>query len=191
MATFDYTPSWKLENERVLLRPLVLEDVQHLVPIAEKHPNLLQYSPSKIYPLPFLQDYVEKAIQARQALQRYPFIVFDKLKNQYVGSTSFGFINTYDSRIEIGWTWIEKACQGTGLNKNMKFLMLQHVFEVLDFKRVELRTDARNIQSQKAIEKIGGVKEGHFRSHTLMSDGFRRDSVFYGILKEDWPTIVL
>ena len=87
----------------------------------------------------------------------------------------------------IGWTWIGKQFQGTGLNKHMKFLMLQYAFETLKFDKVEFRVDERNIASCKTVEKIGTILEGLLRKDTLMLDGFKRSTRCYGILKEEWP----
>ena len=86
-------------------------------------------------------------------------------------------------------TWFGKSFQRTGLNRNVKFLMLRYAFEALRFERVELKTDERNQQSRLAIEKIGGRFEGILRSHVLMPDGFRRNTVYYSILKSEWPAI--
>jgi len=68
-------------------------------------------------------------------------------------------------------------------------LMLSYAFDTLNYKRVELKTDKRNLQSRRAMEKIGAEYEGCLRSHTLMLDGFRRDTVFYSILHHEWPTL--
>ena len=65
----------------------------------------------------------------------------------------------YDKVLHIGWTWIGKEFQGTGLNFQMKYLMLKYAFETLDFDKVEFRIDERNIQSRKAVEKIGATLE--------------------------------
>ena len=120
---------------------------------------------------------------------RYPFLIFDKQQQQYAGSTSFGNISNPNARIEIGWTWIGTNFQRTGLNRANKFLMLQYAFETLGFERVELKTDGRNLQSRTAMEKIGATPEGILRSHTVMSDGYRRDTHYYSILKSEWHKI--
>ena len=91
--------------------------------------------------------------------------------------------------MHIGWTWIGENFQGSGLNKQMKFLMLQYAFEALNFDKVEFRVDERNMKSRKAVEKIGGTLEGLLRKDTLMLDGFKRSTCCYGILKEEWPEI--
>ena len=186
---FDFNKNITLENDRVILRPLGAEDWKLLLPIAIADKTLLQYSPSQIYKEDLLKQYIATALGAKNDENRFPFLIFDKQKNEYAGSTSFGNISNKNLRTEIGWTWIGRQFQGTGLNKACKFLMLSYAFETLEFERVELKTDARNQQSRRAIEKIGGQLEGTLRSHTLMSDGYRRDTVYYGLLKSEWKSI--
>lgn len=186
MAVFDFNQNIVLENDRVLLRPLVAEDIDVLRPVAFQDETLLQYSPSGVYNEKLLSNYIKNALSGKANLHHYSFVIFDKKMQEYAGSTSFGYISTVDLRLEIGWTWIGRAFQGTGLNHACKRLLLTYAFEVLDFERVELRADRRNTVSRRAIEKIGGQQEGLLRSHTVMSDGYRRDTVFYGLLKSEW-----
>jgi RimJ/RimL family protein N-acetyltransferase len=178
-----------LENDRVRLEPLDKNHLNELLPIAIKHPDLLQYSPSPFGTPELLEENISKAITSRIDKQRYPFAIFDKLNNRFVGSTSFGNISTKDKRLEIGWTWIDKELQGTGLNKYCKHLLLSYAFEKLIMQRVEFKTDNRNNQSKKAIGKIGGTFEGILRSHTVMRNGYRRDTAYYSILKHEWDSI--
>ena len=92
-------------------------------------------------------------------------------------------------RLEIGWTWLSPAAQGTGANTEAKFLMLEHAFERLGAMRVELKTDALNARSRAALAGIGATFEGVFRRHQLMADGRVRDSAWYAITDEDWPAV--
>tara|TARA_R110001592_G_scaffold362838_2_gene678483 strand:- start:11346 stop:11804 length:459 start_codon:yes stop_codon:yes gene_type:complete len=147
---------------------------------------LLQYSPSDISSPEKLKDYVEVAVDGYYNKTIIPFIVYDKIKKAYAGSTRYGLINWKNKVLHIGWTWIGKEFQGTGLNTQMKNLMLTYAFETLDFDKVEFRIDERNIPSRKAVEKIGGILEGILRKDTLMVDGFKRSTCCYGILKEEW-----
>ena len=177
-----------LENEHVKLTLLDLTNYKQLSQIAEQ-PNLVQYSPSKIDTASDLKNYVQIAIDGYYQKNTMPFIIFDKVQQAYAGSTRFGLIDDVDKVLHIGWTWIGKQFQGTGLNKNMKFLMLQYAFESLQYNKVEFRIDERNIQSRKAVENIGGTLEGILRKDKLMLDGFKRSTCCYGILKEEWPQI--
>lgn len=178
-----------LENERVKLSPLLPVHYSALEPIALQDPTLLQYSPSQIHTPELLKNYIAQAQNDRENRLRYAFVVYDKNTNRYAGSSSFGSISRHDCRLEIGWTWIGRDFQRTGLNRHMKLVMLQFLFETLGLERVELRTDERNKASRTAITGIGAKFEGILRSHLLMPDGQRRSSAYYSILKHEWPYI--
>ena len=177
-----------LENERVKLALLDLSNYKHLTDIAQQE-NLIQYSPNDISTPEKLKEYVQTAVDGYYHKTIIPFIIYDKKTESYAGSTRFALINWNNKVLHIGWTWIGKQFQGTGLNTNMKFLMLQYAFETLEFDKVEFRIDERNIASRKAVEKIGATLEGILRKDTLMPDGFRRSTCCYGILKEEWLVI--
>ncbi len=183
---FPFAEDIILENERAHIRALQTTDLENLLGIALADLKLIQYSPSQIHSEKLLREYIEKAVEERAKRIRYAFIIFDKKQNAYGGCTSFMNIANADSRLEIGSTWIGRNFQKTGLNRNCKFLLLDFAFNKLEVERVEFRTDERNIQSRTAIEKIGGVFEGRLRSHTLMPDGFRRNTVVYSILRSEW-----
>ena len=174
-----------LENEFVKLTLLDLSNYKHLSEIA-KTKDLIYYSPSDISTEEKLKDYVQIAVDGYYHKTTIPFIIYDKTKQAYAGSTRFGLINWHNKVLHIGWTWIGKEFQGSGLNKHIKFLMLQYAFENLGFDKVEFRIDERNIRSRKAVEKLGATLEGILRKDTLMLDGFKRSTCCYGILKEEW-----
>jgi RimJ/RimL family protein N-acetyltransferase len=92
-------------------------------------------------------------------------------------------------RLEIGWTWIATAFQRTGSNREAKLLQLSHAFETLGANRVEFKTHARNEQSRNALAGIGATFEGVFRNHTIMPDGSLRDSAYFSVIVEEWPTV--
>lgn len=186
---FPFEKEIILENTVALLRPLQISDFDNLLKIATEDKSLFQFFPKALYSEALLRDYIENAMAERKNKTRYYFIIFDKKKNAYAGSTGLLNISNVDSRVEIGATWIGKAFQRTGLNRNCKFLLLSYAFEQLGAERVELKTDERNTTSRNAIEKIGGKFEGILRSHTLMHDGYRRNTVYYGILKNEWENL--
>ncbi len=177
-----------LENKRVKLSLLDLSNYKHLETIAQQK-DLIYYSPSDISTPEKLRDYVQVAVDGYYHKTVIPFIVFDKATQTYAGSTRFGLINWKNKLLHIGWTWIGHEFQGTGLNVNMKFLMLQYAFETLDFEKVEFRIDDRNNKSRRAVEKLGATLEGILRKDVPMKDGYRRNTCCYGILKEEWPGI--
>ena len=94
-------------------------------------------------------------------------------------------ISGKDKRLEIGWTWLGKDFQGKGYNPIAKYLMLQFAFEDLKFERVEFRTRGTNLQSQRALQKIGATREGTLRSY-FVGEGKRHDMVYFSILKSEW-----
>ncbi|WP_296384561.1 GNAT family protein [Winogradskyella sp.] len=177
-----------LENNRVKLTLLDLSNYSNLESIT-KEKDLILYSPSDISTPEKLRDYVQVAVDGYYHKTTIPFIIYDKEKQTYAGSTRFGLINWKNKVLHIGWTWIGNNFQGTGLNANMKFLMLQYVFETLEFEKVEFRIDERNNKSRRAVEKLGATLEGILRQDTVMNDGFRRSTCCYGILKAEWPDI--
>lgn len=177
-----------LENNRVKLSLLDLSNYKHLEAIAQQK-DLIYYSPSDISTPEKLRDYVQLAVDGYYHKTVIPFIVFDKSTQTYAGSTRYGLINWKNKLLHIGWTWIGHEFQGTGLNVNMKFLMLQYAFETLEFEKVEFRIDDRNVKSRRAVEKLGATLEGILRKDVLMKDGYRRSTCCYGIIKDEWPEI--
>ncbi|NCO62980.1 MAG: GNAT family N-acetyltransferase [Flavobacteriales bacterium] len=174
-----------LENDYVKLCLLDLSHFKHLYTVAQQE-NLIQYSPSDISTPEKLKNYIEIAVDAYYHKTAIPFLIFDKVNNEYAGSTRFMNINWKDKVLEIGSTWIGKEFQGTGLNTQMKHLMLDYAFETLNFEKVEFRIDERNIRSRKAVEKLGCKLEGILRKNVFLKDGFKRNTCCYGLLKEEW-----
>ena len=177
-----------LENSYVKLFLMDLSNYNHLRDIAIEK-DLIFYSPGDISTIEKLKEYVEIAVDGYYNNNTIPFIIYDKTTQAYAGSTRFGLINWENKTLHIGWTWLGRAFHGSGLNKHVKFLMLQYAFETLEFEKVEFRIDARNSRSRKAVENIGASLEGILRKDTLMLDGYRRNTCCYGILKEEWPQI--
>ena len=173
-----------LENERVKLSPLKLEHAELLLPIASQD-KLVQYSPSDIATLAALNAYISSALKHLEELSAIPFIIFDKQMGTYAGSTRFMNIAWANKVLHIGSTWIGREFQGTGLNTEVKNLMLSYAFTDLNFEKVEFRVDERNIRSRKAVEKLGARLEGILRKNVYLLDGFKRNTCCYGILKEE------
>jgi RimJ/RimL family protein N-acetyltransferase len=93
--------------------------------------------------------------------------------------------------LEIGATWLAAHAQRTSVNTEAKFLMLSHAFEFLGVKRVNFRTDARNVRSRANIERIGALFEGVLRHERRSTDGGNggiRDTAAYSLLAIEWPT---
>jgi N-acetyltransferase len=183
---FPFQQDIVLENDRVLLRPLQLSDATELLLQSNGDEKLLQYSPAQIHNADHLDEYIRTALTGREKKKRYPFAILDKRTGKLAGSTSYMTIVDREKRLEIGSTWIGREFQGSGLNRNMKYLMLSFAFDTLGYERVEFMTDERNAQSRRAMEKIGCKFEGVLRSHLYLSDGYRRSSAMYSIICDEW-----
>lgn len=118
-----------------------------------------------------------------------PFVAVHLASGRVAGATRYLNIMPKDRGLEIGGTWYGPEFQRTPVNTECKYLLLQHAFETLGCIRVQLKTDLRNERSQKAIERLGAVKEGVLRNHMILPDGRIRHSVFYSILDTEWPTV--
>ena len=186
---FDTNTEIILENERVLLRPLMQEDAVYLSDYVNAEPSLWKYALTPITTAQEFGQYITTAIESRRLKTAYPFIVFDKLQNKFVGSTRFYDIQLDYSTTQLGYTWYSEKTWGTGLNEHCKFLLLSYAFETIGFERVEFRADYRNKRSIAAMQKIGCSIEGVLRNHLPTSDGTRRDSIVLSMLKNEWPTI--
>jgi N-acetyltransferase len=118
-----------------------------------------------------------------------PFVAIHLASERVAGATRYLNIMPKDRGLEIGGTWYGTEFQRTPVNTECKYLLLKHAFETLGCIRVQLKTDLRNERSQKAIERIGAVKEGVLRNHMILPDGRYRHSVFYSIVDTEWPEV--
>jgi len=185
-ANFDFDHDYILEDERVRLRPLHSLDATELAVYVSTQPEIWTYSLVAINEVADLQGYINTAIESRKNKTAYPFIVFDKQLNKYVGTTRLYDVQLNFETTQLGYTWYSKEVWGTGLNAHCKFLLLQFAFEQMKFKRVEFRADNNNKRSIAAMQKMGCTVEGVLRSHLPKPDGTRRDSIVLSITKEEW-----
>jgi RimJ/RimL family protein N-acetyltransferase len=182
----DFDKEYTLEDERVLLRPLLESDDEHLLYYSLNEPDLWTYSFQQADGEENLKRYIGNALLCRKNKTEYPFIIFDKQTQQYAGSTRFYDIQIPHQSLEIGYTWYGRDFQRTGLNRHCKLLLLSFAFENLAAERVALRADNDNKRSIAAMKAIGCVEEGVLRSHLLLPNGKRRDSIILSILREEW-----
>lgn len=187
---FDFSQDYILEDDRVLLRPLNSIDAADLAVYVRAEPEIWKFSLVAINEVADLQGYIDSAIQSRTDKSAYPFIVFDKQLNKYVGSTRFYDVQLNFETTQLGYTWYSKEVWGTGLNTHCKYLLLQFAFEKMNFKRVEFRADNNNKRSIAAMQKMGCTVEGVLRSHLPKPDGTRRDSIILSITQEEWNSQV-
>ena len=177
-----------LQTDKVILRPMISDDFNSFE-ILTKDKSMWIYFTSDLSDRADLHYWIDTALTDMENKTRLAFTIIEKSSDNPVGSTSFGNISFRDRRIEIGWTWISREFQGKGVNSQIKYLMLKYAFETLDFERVEIKTDVLNIPARKALLRIGAKEEGVLRSHTLMTHGRRRDTIYYSILRSEWESI--
>ncbi len=133
--------------------------------------------------------YLAQAAEQAARGEEVPFAIVACDTGAVIGSTRWMDISRVHRRVEIGSTWLTPAAQRTLANTEAKYLQLAQLFEVLGAVRVQFKTDLRNTQSQRALEKLGAIREGVLRRHMVVRDGFVRDSVYYGITDLDWPGV--
>jgi N-acetyltransferase len=136
-----------------------------------------------------MHAWILKALDQIKTGERVWFVIVRQSDECVLGATSYMDIHRKDRALEIGGTWLNPVVWRTPINTECKYLLLRHAFENLGCLRVQLKTDARNVRSQRAIERLGAVKEGVLRKHMLARDGYQRDSVMYSIIDTEWPAV--
>ena len=119
----------------------------------------------------------------------YAFTVRDAETREVRGATTFYEYVPSQGRVEIGTTWYGRAFQGGRTNPAAKLLLLAHAFDQWQVNRVALRCDARNERSARAIERLGATREGRLRRHRIAPDGSVSDTLYFSILREEWPAV--
>lgn len=176
-----------LTGRLVRLEPLALEHAPALL-AASADESIWRYLPRSMpTSLDDVRAWIADALAAQRESRELPFAIVELASGRAVGSTRYMDIRPAHRGLEIGWTWLGRSVQRTGVNTESKLLVLTHAFEALGALRVQLKTDGRNTVSQRAIERLGAVREGVLRRHMIMWDGAVRDTVMYSILADEWP----
>lgn len=184
--TFNFKEEYILENDVVRLQPLHSSDYEKLVDFSINEPELWSFNANGPDNPENLKKYIERALSQKEKLVEYPFLVFDKLKNKVAGSTRFYNINLEAKHLEIGFTWYGKEFQGTTLNKNCKYLLLEFAFEKMNLERVGFRANNLNQRSINAMKSIGCIEEGILRNFNTDAKGNRIDAIVLSIVKNEW-----
>lgn len=133
--------------------------------------------------------YIAKALEGQREGRMLPFAIREKSTGEIAGSTRYYDIVADPMRVAIGYTWYARRWQKSHVNTACKRLLLKHAFETLGCVAVELHTDSRNLDSQRAIERLGAQREGVLRAHKRRPDGSLRDTVCYSVLDREWPDV--
>jgi N-acetyltransferase len=171
-----------LQRGTLRLDPMLESDIHALAQLAEVNRQHLVYMSGAQR-----VDWYRQAFQAQQDDEALPLVV--RLGEQLLGITRYGDFIASLPACEIGWTWLDQGQHGSGLNTQIKYLMLRHAFENWQMVRVQLKTAASNLRSQRAIEKLGALREGLLRNHRRLADGRLDDTVLYSITDRQWPAI--
>ena len=185
MAGFEIKPV-TLTGKHVQLEPMTLEHVEPLAEIGIGHEfwDFMVYG--KMENVEDMRGWVADILVRAAKGTDLPFVAVHLASGRVAGATRYLNIMPNDRGLEVGGTWYGLDFQRTAVNTECKYLLFQHAFETLGAIRLQLKTDSRNERSQRAIERIGAVKEGVLRNHMILPDGIIRHSVFYSILDSEW-----
>jgi RimJ/RimL family protein N-acetyltransferase len=190
-----------LKGQTVFLQPAREEDRELIRPLA-KDPRLWEFTKTLLIDDAYdsrFDAYFDEALRLPE-LDGRAFIIrtagdgnsprpgeIPLLRGSIIGMSRLFHVEWKDKRLEIGHTWYIPDVWGKVYNKECKLLLLQYAFEQLHLQRVEFRVAHQNIRSQRAVEKIGGIKEGVLRKFAIRNDGSRRDTVVFSIIDDEWP----
>lgn len=178
-----------LTGNHVRLEPLTEEHIPGLAEIGAGQPFWQFMLYGDINNVDDMRNWVLDILSRAEKGTDLPFVAIHLGSGRVAGATRYLNIVPRDRGLEIGGTWYGSEFQRTPVNTECKYLLLRHAFETLGCIRVQLKTDLRNERSQKAIERLGAVKEGVLRNHMILPDGRIRHSVFYSILDTEWPDV--
>ena len=178
----DFNKEFK--TDLLHLRTMRLDDEKEMFALTSIDPEQWIYFTVDLSDKEVLKGWVREGVENEK---RLALTAIELSSGKIIGATSIANISERDRRAEIGWTWMAKPFQGKGINARIKLLLLQYLFEECDLMRVEIKTDVLNMPARMAVAKIGFVEEGILRSHTQVIRDRRRDSIFYGVLREEWP----
>jgi RimJ/RimL family protein N-acetyltransferase len=185
---FDPRPV-TLTGTHVRLEPLRREHAAELFPVAHDDDIwrlMLVPMPREVGEL---ERWIDAALQEQILGNQVAFLTRRASDGAPIGSTRFLHIDRGNKTAEIGWTFLGREARRTVANTEAKFLQLRHLFEDLGAHRVWLQTDKLNERSQRAMERLGAIKEGEHRDDRISHDGRIRTSVVYGITRADWPSV--
>ena len=184
----------------MLIEPVTLTGVRaQLVPLATSHldaltaagarPETWEFFPWRLDHRDAMKAHIDWLLEEQSQGHSLPFTIIDQLGSRIVGSTRFHTISKANRSLEIGTTWLHPDVWRTGVNIEAKYLLLRHAFEHWQAVRVQIKTDVHNLRSQRAIERLGAVREGVLRQHWILPSGRIRDSVLYSIVQDEWPAV--
>jgi len=177
-----------LEARGIRLEPLESSHADALVE-ASRDGRLWELWYTAVPTPELMRKYVDDALTGQKNGTSLPWVVRELATDMVIGTTRYHDIVPAIDRVEIGYTWYRESRQRTHVNRTCKLILLTHAFETLDCAVVGFRTDNFNFRSQAAIAGLGAKKDGVLRHHQARRDGTARDSVFFSILRHEWPDV--
>lgn len=184
----DFSEDIILGNDLVTLRPIEQGDMDLYRKFIFDE-RIWHFYIFKISTEDDLMKFFVSSDECRKQAKRYGFTITENKTGEVAGSMSFLNFSFHDKRVEIGGSFVNPEKRGTGINQAAKIIMLGYAFDVLGFERVEFKTDYYNAPARGGLEKLGARYEGALRSHTVMNDGRRRDTLYYSVLKSEFEVV--
>jgi RimJ/RimL family protein N-acetyltransferase len=178
----------RLEGSIVVLEPLGEKHAEELWEAAQA-PEIWDWLVNLNASRELFDYWLETSIESARQGTEGPFATCLRESGRAIGSSRYLNVRPQDRVVEIGWTWLTPGAWRTGANVEAKLLMLERAFETLDCVRVEFKTDARNERSRAALAAIPAEFEGVLRNHMIVPDVGQRDSAYYSVIAEEWPTV--
>ncbi len=175
-----------LRGRFVRLEPMRPQHAQGLLECADESCFQYHLYPPRAWTL---EGFRENTLFTLSMAGRVPFVLIDQTTDRVIGTSSYIDIRPAHRGLEVGFTWIAAPHRGGPANPEMKLLLLRHAFESLGAVRVQLKCDARNVQSAAAIRKLGATLEGVLRKHVVLPDGYIRDSMMFSVIASEWPGV--
>ena len=176
----ELRPDGPLVGRIVRAEPIEERHREGLREAAERDPQIHRYT--NLYTFGF-DRWFDLALENANEV---PFVVH--VDGRPVGSSRYLNVEPFHKRLEIGWTWLERAAWGTGANIETKYLLMRNAFDGWGAMRVEFKTDARNLRVRGALLGVGASFDGIFRKHMILPDSIR-DSAWYSVVDDDWPEV--
>jgi N-acetyltransferase len=179
-VSVELRPAEPLQGRIVRVEPIEERHREGLREAAEREPQIHRFT--NMYTLGF-DRWFDVAVATETEV---PFVVH--VDGVPVGSSRYLNVEPAHKRLEIGWTWLERAQWGTGANVETKYLLMKRAFDDWGAMRVEFKTDARNLRVRGALLGVGASFDGIFRKHMILPDSIR-DSAWYSVIDDDWPRV--
>ncbi|KJK57624.1 GNAT family N-acetyltransferase [Saccharothrix sp. ST-888] len=177
-----------LTGTHVRLEPFDPAHLADLFEAAGRDEEVWRWVPVAV---PQSEQQLADLVRSWQAKGFLPFAVIGRQTGRVIGLTCYLDVSVQDERLEIGGTFYARSVWRTAVNTESKLLLLTHAFEELGMGRVCWKTDRLNERSQNAIRRLGAQYEGTHRREKRRADGTFRDTVYFSMLREEWPAAKL